>query len=293
MDRLESLFHKPGRTTMDGTDFEENAPLKRLAGQVAWISGGASGMGEAITRLFAAEGARVALIDIQMEPGQRVVEEIAGQGGRAIFLECDVTLESQVRDSLERTVAHFGGLQIVVNCAGIVHVGPLHQYTEAEWDYLMGVNLKSVFFSLKHGLADLSRNKRSYMVNIASVSSFIGQANTPAYIASKHAVMGLSRAIALDYASVGLRCNAICPGITDTPMLRSHLNTTPDPEATLANRLRRVPIGIALQPLDIARAALYFSCEDSAGVTGTSLVIDGGYTATAEWETGGHTRFME
>jgi NAD(P)-dependent dehydrogenase (short-subunit alcohol dehydrogenase family) len=222
-----------------------------------------------------------------------VVEEIAGQGGRAIFLECDVTLESQVRDSLERTVAHFGGLQIVVNCAGIVHVGPLHQYTEAEWDYLMGVNLKSVFFSLKHGLAGLSRNKRSYMVNIASVSSFIGQATTPAYIASKHAVMGLSRAIALDYASVGLRCNAICPGITDTPMLRSHLNTTPDPEATLANRLRRVPIGIALQPLDIARAALYFSCEDSAGVTGTSLVIDGGYSATAEWETGGHTRFME
>jgi hypothetical protein len=86
MDRLESLFHKPGRTTMDGTDFEENAPLKRLAGQVAWISGGASGMGEAITRLFAADGASVALIDFLMEPGQRVVEEIAGQGGRAIFL---------------------------------------------------------------------------------------------------------------------------------------------------------------------------------------------------------------
>jgi NAD(P)-dependent dehydrogenase (short-subunit alcohol dehydrogenase family) len=222
-----------------------------------------------------------------------VVEEIAGQGGQAIFLKGDVTQESQVCDSIEQTVAHFSNLQIVVNCAGIVHVGPLHEYSEPAWDYLMGVNLKSIFFSLKHSLAYLRQNRRSYMVNIASVSSFIGQANTPAYIASKHAVMGLTRSIALDYAAIGLRCNCICPGITDTPMLRSHLNTTPDPEATLANRLRRVPLGVALQPADIARAALYFACEDSAGVTGTSLVIDGGYTAAAEWETGGHTRFME
>jgi NAD(P)-dependent dehydrogenase (short-subunit alcohol dehydrogenase family) len=131
------------------------------------------------------------------------------------------------------------------------------------------------------------------MVNIASVSSFIGQAQTPAYIASKHAALGLTRSIALDYAADGLRCNAICPGITDTPMLRAHLNTTPDPEATLANRLRRVPLGVALQPQDIAKAALYFSCEDSAGITGTSLVIDAGYTAAAEWETTGPTKFME
>ncbi len=267
--------------------------LKRLEGQVAWISGGASGMGEAIAKLFTLEGAKVAVIDIQTERGQRVVEEIAGQGGQAIFLKCDVTHEEQVRVSIEQTTAHFGGLQIVVNSAGIVHVGPLHEYTEPEWDYLMGVNLKSIFFSLKHSLAYLRQNRRSYMVNIASVSGFIGQANTPAYITSKHAVLGLSRSIALDYAAAGLRCNCICPGITDTPMLRSHLNTTPDPEATLANRLRRVPLGIALQPLDIARSALYLACEDSAGVTGASLVIDGGYTAAAEWETGGHTRFME
>lgn len=267
--------------------------LKRLAGQVAWISGGASGMGEAIAKLFALEGASVAVIDLQAERGQRVVAEIAGQGGQAIFIQSDVAQENQVQASIAQTAAHWGGLQIIVNCAGIVHVGPLHECTEADWDYLMGVNLKSVFFSLKHGLAYLSQNKRSYMVNIASVSSFIGQANTPAYIASKHAVLGLTRSIALDYAAAGLRCNAICPGITDTPMLRGHLNTTPDPEATLANRLRRVPMGIALQPEDIARSALYFACEDSAGVTGTSLVIDGGYTAAAEWETGGYTRFME
>ncbi len=258
----------------------------RLAGQVAWISGGASGMGEASAKLFAAQGAKVAVIDIQAGRGQQLVEQIVSQGGQAVFFECDVAQEAQVRDSIKQTAAHFGVLQIIVNCAGLVHIGPLHEYSEQDWDYLMGVNLKSIFFSLKHALLHLRQNKRSYMVNIASVSSFIGQANTPAYTTSKHAVIGLSRSIALDYAAAGLRCNSICPGITDTPMLRSHLNTTPDPEATLANRLRRVPLGVALTPMDIAKAILYFSCEDSAGITGTSLVIDGGYTTAAEWETG-------
>jgi NAD(P)-dependent dehydrogenase (short-subunit alcohol dehydrogenase family) len=266
---------------------------QRLAGQVAWISGGASGIGAAIAHLFAREGARVAILDSQVELGNQVAEEIAAQDGRVIFIECDVTREEQVHQSIERTVEDFGGLQIIVNNAGIVHVGPLHEYTESDWDYLMGVNLKSIFFSLKHGLAHLRQQERSYIVNIASVSSFVGQASTPAYTTSKHAVVGLTRSIALDYAVDGLRCNAICPGITDTPMLRYHLNTTPDPEATLADRLQRVPMGIALQPVDIAKAALYFASEDSAGITGTSLVVDAGYTAAAEWETTGRTKFME
>jgi NAD(P)-dependent dehydrogenase (short-subunit alcohol dehydrogenase family) len=266
---------------------------KRLAGQVAWISGAASGMGEATAELFAAEGAMVALIDIQVDRGRQVVERIVGQGGQALFLECDVAQEDQVRGSIEKTVAHFGSLGILVNCAGVVHVTPLHECTEEEWDQLMGVNLKSVFFSLKPGLPHLRKSRRSYMVNIASVGSFVGQASTPAYTTSKHAVLGLSRSIALDYAADGLRCNCICPGITDTPMLRYHLSTTPDPEALLADRLRRVPMGVALTPGDIAKAVLYFSCEDSAGITGASLVVDGGYIATAEWETAGKTRFMD
>ena len=240
-------------------------------------------MGETAAELFAAEGAKVAVADIQAEEGHRLVERIVSQGGR----------EDSLRDSIELSVAEFGGLQIIVNCAGIVHVGRLHEYAEDEWDYLMGVNLKSIFFSLKHGLPHLRLNQRSYMVNIGSVGSFIGQANTPAYTTSKHAVLGLSRSIALDYAADGLRCNCICPGITDTPMLRFHLKTMPDPEGALADRLRRVPMGIALEPMDIARGILYFCCEDSAGITGTSLVIDGGYTTAAEWETAEKTRFME
>ncbi len=266
---------------------------KRLEGQIAWISGGASGIGEATAELFAAEGAKVALVDIQSEKGRQVAEGISSRGGQAIYLDVDVSKGSQVARSIEETLRQFGTLQIIVNCAGLVHVGPLHEYPEEDWDYLMGVNLKSIYFSLKYGLEHLRRNKRSYVVNIGSVSGFIGQANTPAYTTSKHAVVGLTRSIVLDYAVDGMRCNNICPGITDTPMLRYHLNTNPNPDEALANRLRRVPMGIALQPGDIAKAALYFSCEDSAGITGTSLVIDGGYTAAAEWETNAETRFMD
>src|SRR5205814_7343571 len=125
---------------------------------------------------------------------------------------------------------------------------------------------KSIFFSVKHGLPYLRRNRRSYVVNVGSISSFVGQAGTPAYTASKAAVLGLSRSIALDYAALGLRCNCVCPGITDTPMLREHLEATGDPAAALAKRLHRVPLGRAIAPEDVARSVLYLSCEDSAGV---------------------------
>ncbi len=256
----------------------------RLAGQTAWISGAASGIGEATAHLFAAEGAAVALVDVRADRGEAVRAAIEGSGGRACFQRGDVAREDDVRGSIAATVERFGGLQILVNCAGLVHVGRLHEYGGDDWDRLMGVNLKSIFFAVKHGLEPLRRNARSYVVNVGSISSFVGQAATPAYTASKFAVLGLSRSIALDYASVGLRCNCVCPGITDTPMLREHLNTAADADAMLARRLRRVPMGMALAPAEIARSILYLSCEDSAGITGTSLVVDGGYLAAAEWD---------
>ncbi|MFA6112308.1 MAG: SDR family NAD(P)-dependent oxidoreductase, partial [Candidatus Latescibacterota bacterium] len=206
---------------------------RRLAGQVAWISGGASGMGQATAELFSAEGARVAVADVQHDRGREVVERIRGAGGEAIYLPCDVGREDEVRDAIAETVSSFGGLQILVNNAGVVHVAPLEAYAEADWDRLMSINLKSIFFAVKHGIEHLRRARRSYVVNLGSVASFVGQPRTPAYTASKHAVLGLTRSIALDYAADGLRCNCVCPGITDTPMLRFHLSTSPDPEATL------------------------------------------------------------
>ena len=264
-----------------------------LAGSVAWISGGASGMGEAAVRRLVAEGAKVVFVDVQAERGNKLESQVRAAGGQALFIECDVTSEEQVRASLDRAAQTFGPPNIVVNCAGIVHVQLLHEYSERDWDQLMAVNVKSIFFSIKHAYPYLRQHRRSYLVNIGSIGSLIGQASTPAYTTSKGAVLQLTRSIALDYAAIGLRANCICPGITDTPMLRQHLATTPDPAATLAARLVRVPMGIALTPDDIAKAVLYFCSEQSAGITGTSLVVDGGYLAAAEWTTAGRTAFMD
>jgi NAD(P)-dependent dehydrogenase (short-subunit alcohol dehydrogenase family) len=264
----------------------------KLAGQVAWISGGASGIGRAVATLFAAEGAKVAVADVQLDQGQAVAREIGREGGQALFTPCNVAQEEEIEASIEQTIELFSALQILVNCAGVVHVAPLDQYDARQWDELMAVNVKSIFLALKHALPALRRNRRSYVVNIGSISSFVGQAGTPAYTASKGAVLQLSRSIALDYAADGLRSNCICPGITDTPMLRFHLAAHADPAGALAERLRRVPTGVAIDPNDVAKAALYLACEDSSGITGTSLVVDGGYLAAAEWHTS-KTRFMD
>ena len=205
----------------------------------------------------------------------------------------DVADEEAVRASIERTADYFGGIDILINNAGMVDVKLLHEYTGDEWDRVMNVNLKSMFFAFKHALPHMRQKKRSWVVNVGSISSFVGQASTPVYTTSKHAIIGLTKSLALDYGAMGLRCNCICPGITDTPMLREHLNATPDPEATLAARLGRVAMGVALTPHDVARSVLFFSCDDSAGVTGASLVIDCGYLAAAEWKPTAKSAFQE
>ena len=260
---------------------------------MAWISGATSGIGEAAAQLFAEEGAKVALVGRREDLGRRIAADIRRHGGEAVAIGCDVQSEAAVRDSIVRTVAEFGRLNILVNNAGMVDVKLLHDYTEAEWDYVMAVNVKSMFFAFKHAYPHLCAENRSYVVNVGSISSFVGQACTPVYTTSKHAIMGLTRSIALDYAADGVRCNCVCPGITDTPMLREHLDSTPDPEATLNQRLRRVAMGVALTPRDVAKSLLYFSCEDSSGITGTSLTIDCGYLTAAEWEHPGRTAFQE
>ena len=257
--------------------------MRRLENQVAWISGATSGIGEATARLFAREGAGVVLVGRRLALSRRIAVELKAQGADALAIACDVSNEQQVRDSIRQTAKHFGRLDILVNNAGMVHIKPLHEYTGSEWDKVMNVNVKSMFFAVKHAIPHLRRAGRGYIVNVGSISSFVGQALTPVYTTSKHAVVGLTKSIALDYAAEGIRCNCVCPGITDTPMLREHLNAQPDPEAALAARLRRVPMGIALTPEDVAKTILFLSCEDSSGITGTTQIIDAGYLTAAEW----------
>ena len=255
---------------------------EKFKGKVVWISGAAQGIGRGIAEYFAEEGASVALADIKKEAGEELASLIESKGGKAAFFLCDVNQEDDVKKAISDTVALFGSLHILINNAGVNIIKNLHEYTGKEWDWQMGINLKAIFLTFKYAYSYLRQQQQSYIINMGSVSSFVAQAKTPGYIASKAGVLGLTKSIAIDYASEGIRCNAVCPGITDTSLLREHVGS----EEQLRERLKRVPSGQMLSPGDIAKTVGYLSCEDSVGVTGTSILIDGGYLATAEWKGG-------
>ncbi|MFW5846108.1 MAG: SDR family NAD(P)-dependent oxidoreductase [Planctomycetota bacterium] len=271
----------------------DSQPAGDLAGKVAWISGATSGIGTAAARLFVAHGGKVVMVGRRGELARSLAAEIDRSGSKAMGMPCDVANAQQVADSIAETVRTFGRLDIIVNNAGMVDVLPLHEYDDERWDRVMGVNVKSMFLAFKAAYPHLKAAGRGYVVNVGSISSFVGQRGTPVYTTTKHAILGLTRSIALDYAIDGIRCNCVCPGITDTPMLREHLNSNPDPDGMLAQRLQRVPMNIALTPDDVARSIKYFACEDSAGVTGTSLTVDGGYLTAAEWTCEEPTAFSQ
>ncbi len=221
---------------------------QRLKGQTAWISGGASGMGEATAELFAQEGANVAVVDIQAERGTKLVERIKAKGGKAIFTECDVAKEAAIKGSID---PHGQGVRRAAISWSTAPASSTSSCstsnTEAEWDQLMGVNVKSIFFSIKHGVVPhLLKHKRSYVTTIGSIGSFISQAKTPAYITSKGAVLLLSKSIALDYAADGLRLQLHLPRHHRHAAAAVHLGKNSDAE--LAKRIRRVPTGVPIQP---------------------------------------------
>ncbi len=251
--------------------------------RVAFVTGAASGIGLGIAQQFAEHGARVALVDRDCERGREAAERTAASGGVCEFIAADVVSDAAIRAAVTRAAELFGGIDHLVNNAGIVLVKPVEETTVEEWDTVMAVNVRSIFLTAKHCLPFLRRSPSPTVVNIGSVSSFVGQADTPAYVASKGAVAMLSKSLALDFAKYGIRVNCVCPGITDTPMLRRHANTTPDSERTLRERCERVPLGRMLMPADIAGAVLYLSGAGSSGITGTTLLVDGGYLAAAEW----------
>lgn len=256
--------------------------MSKLAGKAAIITGAAQGIGLGIARVFAAEGAAVALAD-QSEAGEAEAAALRAAGAEAIFVRADVTREAEVRQLVAAAAAHFERLDCVVNNAGIVAVRTVEESSVEEWDQVMAVNVRAIFLTAKYALPHMRRAGGGSILNVASVSSFIAQQGTPAYCASKGAVLMLTKALALDYGRERVRVNCICPGITDTPMLRYHVRHAPDPEAHLRGRLARVPGGELLHPEDMGRAAAFLCSDEAAGITGTSLVVDGGYIAAAEF----------
>ncbi len=248
----------------------------RLENKVALISGGARGMGAAHAKLFAKEGAKVVIGDILEEEGHRTEAEINEVGGECIFIRLDVTSEADWQQAVAAAVTRFGKLDILVNNAGVVSRGTLEDTTVQEWDRVMNVNAKGVFLGTKAAIPEMRRAGGGSIVNTSSISGIVGQDSIqPVYNASKGAVRIFTKSAAIQYAKDGIRVNSVHPGAVDTPMAGARLA---DPELQRQAAARN-PLGRTAQPEEIAYGVLYLASDEASFVTGSELVIDGGYTA--------------
>ena len=247
----------------------------RLEGKVAFISGGARGMGAAEAVLFASEGACVAIGDVLEDLGRKVVEQISELGGRAIFVPLDVTSESQWAEAVAATVSEFGKLDVLVNNAGISSATTRIEDTTVEsWDQVMNINAKGVFLGTKAAIPEMRRAGGGSIINISSQLGLVGTnfASGAGYQASKGAVRIFTKATAIQYAGEGIRANSVHPGPIDTPMVES---IQIDPAIYLSS----IPLGRFGEPDEVAYGVLFLASDEASFMTGSELVIDGGWTA--------------
>ncbi len=246
-----------------------------LTGKVALITGGASGIGRATALLFAREGATVAIADVN-QAGQSVCEEIIRTGGHSIFEHADVSQAADCPRVVERTRCEFGGVHILFNNAGIIRRASVPELTEEEWDRVMAVNVKSIFLMSRLVIPIMTRAGGGSIINTASGWGLVGGPRAAAYCASKGAVVLLTKAMAIDHGPQNIRVNCICPGDTDTSMLRNEAHQLGEREERFLAESARRPLGRIGRPEEIAQAALYLASDASSFVTGTALVVDGG-----------------
>jgi NAD(P)-dependent dehydrogenase (short-subunit alcohol dehydrogenase family) len=247
----------------------------RLEGRVALVTGGASGIGRESVRLFAAEGARVLVVDMDEKGGREAVAEIRGAGGEAEFARADVSRADDVRAAVERAERAFGGLHVLFNNAGIFPAedGSPVDTPEEVFDRVLAINTKGVFLGCKFGIPALLRSGGGSIVNTASFVAVMGAATSQvAYTASKGAVLAMTREIAVEYARRGIRANALCPGPVNTPLLAQLLAK---PEAR-ARRMVHIPMGRLAEAREVARAALFLASDDASYVNGATFLVDGG-----------------
>jgi cyclopentanol dehydrogenase len=247
--------------------------MGRLDGKVALITGAARGQGETEARLFAQEGAKVVLTDVLVEQGQQVVASICTTGGEAIFLQLDVSNPDEWHEVVRHTVQTYGRLDILINNAGIAQRAGLLETSVTDWDRLMDINLKGVFLGMKYALPAMLERGGGAVINISSTSGIVGFPGGTAYHAAKGGVRLLTKVVAAEFATRGIRVNSIHPGIVETPMTD---NMAPQRMQLL---LERTPMGRKGQPLEIAYGALFLASDEASFMTGAELVIDGGMTA--------------
>jgi NAD(P)-dependent dehydrogenase (short-subunit alcohol dehydrogenase family) len=250
--------------------------VERLSGKRALITGGASGIGRATALLFGREGAAVCLVDLDEEGGAAVVRAIEEEGGRAVFVRADVTRASECREAVEQTVRALGGLDILFNNAGIVRRATVVELTEEEWDQVMAVNVKSIFLLSKYAVPVMQDAGGGAIINTSSGWGLVGGPRAVSYCASKGAVVLLAKAMAIDHGPQNIRVNCVCPGDTDTAMLRNEARQLGQAEDRFLEESADRPLRRIGTPGEIAEAVLFLASDASSYVTGTALVVDGG-----------------
>jgi NAD(P)-dependent dehydrogenase (short-subunit alcohol dehydrogenase family) len=259
-------------------------------GKVVIITGAANGMGRATALAFAHAGARVAIADLDDVAGHSTLEALRAAGGHGLFVKADVAQGEACRRVVQETVDTFGGVDVLFNNVGIqpqASYGNVEATTEAIWDAIMGVNLRSYFLMAKYAIPELRRRGGGVIVNNASVQGLQSMKGVPAYAASKGGVLSLTRQLAVEYAAEGIRVLAICPGTIDTEMVRASARNEPDGlEAALARYGRSHPLGRIGTGADIANVVLFLASEKASFMTGEYVCVDGGYMALGAWAGG-------
>lgn len=246
-------------------------------GKVALVTGGGSGIGLTICKALASEGSSVVIVDVDKQIGETAREGIRQTGANALFVQCDVSDAKSVKAAVAATVASYGRLDCIVNNAGISLLAEITDINDAAFDRLIGVNIRGVYLFLKHGIRQLQKQKTGgSIVNIASVGGVIGTPQITAYTMSKHAMVGLTRGVAVEQGPHGIRVNAVCPGPIHTPMIEKYARSKNSTIEALGADLPLRKIG---QPQDVAEAVLWLCSDKSGNTTGSLLMVDGGYTA--------------
>src|ERR1700675_1415348 len=247
-----------------------------LSGKVALITGAASGIGRATALLFAREGAAVAVADLNADAGQRVVDQITKSGGRAFFEGIEVTRTADCQRLVERAIREFGRIDILFNNAGIIRRATVLDLSEDDWDRVMAVNVKSIYLLSREVVPHMQKASGGTIINTASGWGLTGGRRAAVYCASKGAVVLLTKAMAIDHGPQKIRVNCICPGDTDTGMLREEARQLEEENRQFLAGAAKRPLGRVGTPEEIAQAALYLASDASSFVTGTALVVDGG-----------------
>ena len=254
--------------------------MNRLTGKVAVITGGAVGLGRATAIRMAEEGAAVAILDILGAEGLELVESLRERELPVAWWRCDASSEREVQAAMQAVVEHFGRIDVLVNNAGVAGVDkPTHELTEAEWDRVQAINVKGVFFCTKHAIPHLKQAGGGSIINLSSIYGLVGAADSPPYHASKGAVRLMSKTDAMLYAADRIRVNSVHPGFVWTPMVEAYLAGQGDVETGRKAIDALHPLGHMGDPDDIAWGVVYLASDEAKFVTGSELVIDGGYTA--------------